>query len=64
MRDMPALARRAARTSATYSGFGLATIGEGDADGSVGFDIFVVVIVVLVVLTLFAGVKTVPQGYN
>jgi regulator of protease activity HflC (stomatin/prohibitin superfamily) len=29
-----------------------------------GFDIFVVVIVVLAVLTLFAGVKTVPQGYS
>ena len=29
-----------------------------------GFDIFVLVIVVLAILTLFAGVKTVPQGYN
>src|SRR5215475_712769 len=29
-----------------------------------GFDIFVLVIVVLAVLTLFAGVKTVPQGYS
>src|SRR3954468_5866129 len=29
-----------------------------------GFDIFVLIIVVLAVLTLFAGVKTVPQGYN
>ena len=29
-----------------------------------GFDIFVLVIVVLAVLTLFAGVKTVPQGYT
>ncbi len=29
-----------------------------------GFDIFVLVIVALAVLTLFAGVKTVPQGYN
>src|SRR5947209_5734427 len=29
-----------------------------------GFDIFVVIIVVLAVLTLFAGVKTVPQGYS
>src|SRR6202048_1845160 len=29
-----------------------------------GFDIFVLVIVVLAVLTLFAGVKTVSQGYN
>ena len=29
-----------------------------------GFDIFVIVFVALVVLTLFAGVKTVSQGYN
>ena len=29
-----------------------------------GFDIFVLVIVALAILTLFAGVKTVPQGYN
>ena len=29
-----------------------------------GFDVFVVVLLLLVVLTLFAGVKTVPQGYN
>ena len=29
-----------------------------------GFNIFVLVIVVLAVLTLFAGVKTVPQGYT
>jgi regulator of protease activity HflC (stomatin/prohibitin superfamily) len=29
-----------------------------------GFDIFVLVIVALAVLTLFAGVKTVSQGYN
>ena len=29
-----------------------------------GFDVFVIVFVALVVLTLFAGVKTVPQGYN
>jgi regulator of protease activity HflC (stomatin/prohibitin superfamily) len=29
-----------------------------------GFNIFVLVIVVLAVLTLFAGVKTVSQGYN
>jgi len=29
-----------------------------------GFDIFVLIIVVLAVLTLFAGVKTVSQGYN
>src|SRR5256885_2274545 len=29
-----------------------------------GFDIFVLIIVVLAVLTLFAGVKTVPQGYH
>jgi regulator of protease activity HflC (stomatin/prohibitin superfamily) len=29
-----------------------------------GFDIFVLVVVALAVLTLFAGVKTVSQGYN
>src|SRR5262249_24574267 len=29
-----------------------------------GFDVFAVVIVALAVLTLFAGVKTVPQGYQ
>jgi regulator of protease activity HflC (stomatin/prohibitin superfamily) len=29
-----------------------------------GANIFVIVLVLLVVLTLFAGVKTVPQGYN
>jgi regulator of protease activity HflC (stomatin/prohibitin superfamily) len=29
-----------------------------------GFDVFAVVIVALAILTLFAGVKTVPQGYN
>jgi regulator of protease activity HflC (stomatin/prohibitin superfamily) len=29
-----------------------------------GFDIFVLIIVALAVLTLFAGVKTVPQGYT
>ena len=29
-----------------------------------GFDIFVLIIVALAVLTLFAGVKTVPQGFN
>jgi regulator of protease activity HflC (stomatin/prohibitin superfamily) len=29
-----------------------------------GFDIFAIVFVALVILTLFAGVKTVPQGYN
>jgi regulator of protease activity HflC (stomatin/prohibitin superfamily) len=29
-----------------------------------GFDIFVLVVVALAILTLFAGVKTVPQGYN
>ena len=29
-----------------------------------GFDIFAIVFVALVVLTLFAGVKTVSQGYN
>jgi len=29
-----------------------------------GYNIFVIVLILLVVLTLFAGVKTVPQGYN
>jgi regulator of protease activity HflC (stomatin/prohibitin superfamily) len=29
-----------------------------------GFDVFAVIIVVLAILTLFAGVKTVPQGYQ
>src|SRR6266540_343506 len=29
-----------------------------------GLDIFVIIIVLLAILTLFAGVKTVPQGYN
>jgi regulator of protease activity HflC (stomatin/prohibitin superfamily) len=29
-----------------------------------GFDIFAVVLVALAIITLFAGVKTVPQGYN
>lgn len=29
-----------------------------------GFDIFTLVIVLLAVLTLYLGVKTVPQGYN
>ncbi|NJO54726.1 MAG: pyridoxal-phosphate dependent enzyme [Bacteroidales bacterium] len=29
-----------------------------------GFDLFVVIFVFLIVLTLFAGVKTVPQGYE
>src|SRR5215211_3705269 len=29
-----------------------------------GFDIFAIVLVLLVILTLFAGVKTVTQGYN
>src|SRR5215468_6264461 len=31
---------------------------------TIGFDIFAIVIVVLAILTLFAGVKTVSQGYN
>jgi regulator of protease activity HflC (stomatin/prohibitin superfamily) len=31
---------------------------------SFGFDVFAIVIVVLAILTLFAGVKTVSQGYN
>lgn len=29
-----------------------------------GYDIFAVILVILVVLTLFAGAKTVPQGFN
>ena len=29
-----------------------------------GFSIFAIALVLLVILTLFAGVKTVPQGYN
>src|SRR5262245_41013600 len=29
-----------------------------------GFDVFALVIVALAILTLFAGVKTVPQGYQ
>src|SRR5712664_3770717 len=29
-----------------------------------GYNIFVLIIVLLAVLTLFLGVKTVPQGYN
>ena len=29
-----------------------------------GFDIFAIVLVLLVVFTLFAGIKTVPQGYD
>ena len=29
-----------------------------------GFDIFAIALVLLVIVTLFAGVKTVPQGYN
>ena len=29
-----------------------------------GFNIFLVIVVLLVILTLFLGVKTVPQGYN
>ncbi|MEZ5786017.1 MAG: SPFH domain-containing protein [Xanthobacteraceae bacterium] len=30
----------------------------------VGFDIFIVILVLLAILTIFLGVKTVPQGYN
>ena len=29
-----------------------------------GFDVFAIVLVALAILTLFAGVKTVSQGYN
>jgi regulator of protease activity HflC (stomatin/prohibitin superfamily) len=32
--------------------------------GSMGFSVFSIVVVVLAILTLFAGVKTVSQGYN
>ena len=32
--------------------------------GLSGFGLFVIVFVILAVVTLFAGVKTVPQGYN
>ena len=28
-----------------------------------GFDVFIVILVLLAILVLFAGVKTVPQGY-
>src|SRR6266508_4511410 len=38
------------------------TLGEGTP--MFGFDVFAIVIVALAVLTLFAGVKTVSQGYN
>jgi len=29
-----------------------------------GFDIFAIVLVLLVIVTLFSGIKTVPQGYD
>ena len=29
-----------------------------------GFDIFAIALVLLVIFTLFAGIKTVPQGYD
>jgi len=29
-----------------------------------GYDIFVLIVVFLAILTVFLGVKTVPQGYN
>ena len=29
-----------------------------------GFDIFAIVLVLLVIVTLLAGVKTVPQGFD
>ena len=29
-----------------------------------GFEIFVIALALLVIVTLFAGVKTVPQGYD
>jgi hypothetical protein len=31
---------------------------------NMGFNVFSIVVVVLAILTLFAGVKTVSQGYN
>ena len=33
-------------------------------EGLAGLDILVIILVVLVLLLLFAGVKTIPQGYN
>jgi regulator of protease activity HflC (stomatin/prohibitin superfamily) len=39
-------------------------VAEADAFMLGGFDIFTIVIVLLAVLTLYLGVKTVPQGYN
>ncbi|MCC2112548.1 MAG: SPFH/Band 7/PHB domain protein, partial [Hyphomicrobiales bacterium] len=30
----------------------------------IGLDIFVIVLLVLFVLVIFAGVKTIPQGFN
>ncbi|MCB1446022.1 MAG: SPFH/Band 7/PHB domain protein, partial [Rhizobiaceae bacterium] len=35
-----------------------------DLDSLSGFDIVVIALVLLVVFTLWAGIKTVPQGYN
>src|SRR6266540_4752070 len=29
-----------------------------------GFDIFMIIVVVLAIVTVYLGVKTVPQGYN
>ena len=29
-----------------------------------GFDIFAIALVLLVIVTLFAGIKTVPQGFD
>jgi regulator of protease activity HflC (stomatin/prohibitin superfamily) len=29
-----------------------------------GLDVFVIALAVLVIFVLFAGIKTVPQGYN
>jgi regulator of protease activity HflC (stomatin/prohibitin superfamily) len=38
--------------------------GAHGEDRMTGFDIFAIALVLLIILTLFAGVKTVPQGYG
>ncbi len=35
-----------------------------DVSGFTGFDIAIVVLVALVLILLFKGIRTVPQGYN
>jgi len=37
---------------------------QGVSMGFSGFDVVIPVLVVLVLLLIFAGIKTVPQGYN